>query len=564
MWFRVCPSHRLNHTTAYNIGIKVVRRTTSTTRPTCTSTRRTLDATTRSVKLLSSHSMRPGFVPRRLPSPRTSTSIYPIATMSSASSSSSSSTSSPFDTSPKEEGLTFSIRQQHYQQQAQQQAAGNDAFYTSGACRSGQLTSVMTTIATSPIDHTTDSSCTPTATPTTYTRTLKTPTLAFSTSVGYPTNLTPDLLSKLPPNNALHISIQHFLSTADVAGTSYGGLHGFLDLRDYFLLVTPRDPNVTSDLPVGKKGVAFDTSGGRRTITNPDYVKKAAALQPDLCASLSSPMHRYAGNNKRARVEQLSKEWLDECLSTAPPVSLSTSSSSSSSSTPSSSSTCTTTSYHTTSRVLATVIPCLRQDVRERICKGVASQHANVAGFNLCGFDQGETAEERYAWMKATVDLLPNDRLRFVTTEGSPVDVLRCVALGMDLICTPYVKHVTDLGQALTFHVPNGEEVPQSSDLDRVKIDLRDKKFQLDSGPIAEGCDCFTCTTHTRAYVNHLLNTHEILANILLSLHNHHYYSKFFSSVRESVARDSASEPGPSFESFCKEFLSVNYDEAQT
>eukprot|EP01102_Stenamoeba_stenopodia_P011829 TRINITY_DN365_c0_g3_i4.p1 TRINITY_DN365_c0_g3~~TRINITY_DN365_c0_g3_i4.p1 ORF type:complete len:132 (+),score=9.10 TRINITY_DN365_c0_g3_i4:312-707(+) len=70
---------------------------------------------------------------------------------------------------------------------------------------------------------------------------------------------------------------------------------------------------------------------------------------------------------------------------------------------------------------------------------------------------------------------------------------------------------------------------------DDYKINLWDKQYQFDTNSILSTCLCFTCTHHTRAYLHHLLNTHEMLATILLSMHNHQHYFAFFRSVREHI-----------------------------
>ena len=54
--------------------------------------------------------------------------------------------------------------------------------------------------------------------------------------------------------------------------------------------------------------------------------------------------------------------------------------------------------------------------------------------------------------------------------------------------------------------------------MDASKINLRSTRYKMDKSPLAVGCKCHTCTQHTRAYVHHLLNTHEMLADVLLEV----------------------------------------------
>lgn len=53
-----------------------------------------------------------------------------------------------------------------------------------------------------------------------------------------------------------------------------------------------------------------------------------------------------------------------------------------------------------------------------------------------------------------------------------------------------------------------------------------------------EGCGCYCCRNHQRAYVHHLLMTNELLAGVLLMLHNTAHYHAFFSALREALAGD--------------------------
>ncbi len=57
----------------------------------------------------------------------------------------------------------------------------------------------------------------------------------------------------------------------------------------------------------------------------------------------------------------------------------------------------------------------------------------------------------------------------------------------------------------------------------------------MDKQPLVKGCSCFTCTNHTRAYVHHLLHTHEMLASVLLELHNTHWWLAFFTAMQQAI-----------------------------
>ena len=62
---------------------------------------------------------------------------------------------------------------------------------------------------------------------------------------------------------------------------------------------------------------------------------------------------------------------------------------------------------------------------------------------------------------------------------------------------------------------------------------LEDHATSLD--PLVEGCACYACTNHHKAYVQHLLNAKEMLAWVLLQIHNHHTLNLFFAGIRQSL-----------------------------
>lgn len=108
-------------------------------------------------------------------------------------------------------------------------------------------------------------------------------------------------------------------------------------------------------------------------------------------------------------------------------------------------------------------------------------------------------------------------------------DVVEAVQAGIDLFASTYPNEMAELGFALCFDLspspPFG--APHSN-----KLNMRDHAFALDATPLVAGCACYSCAHHTRAYIHHLLHTHEMLATILLILHNCSHYSAFFAAVR--------------------------------
>lgn len=119
----------------------------------------------------------------------------------------------------------------------------------------------------------------------------------------------------------------------------------------------------------------------------------------------------------------------------------------------------------------------------------------------------------------------------------TPQDILREISLGVDISTVPFVGAATDAGIALDFRfppLPNTEITQQPLGLDMWLLEHADS-----IEPLVKDCDCFACTRHHRAYLQHLLSAKEMLAWVLLQIHNLRTLDRFFAGVRYSIANDS-------------------------
>jgi len=69
-------------------------------------------------------------------------------------------------------------------------------------------------------------------------------------------------------------------------------------------------------------------------------------------------------------------------------------------------------------------------------------------------------------------------------------------------------------------------------------LDLWNEKYAAEIAPITEGCQCYACQKHHRAYIRHLLTAKEMLAWSLLQIHNYHVMDLFFDAIRQSIIDD--------------------------
>lgn len=124
-----------------------------------------------------------------------------------------------------------------------------------------------------------------------------------------------------------------------------------------------------------------------------------------------------------------------------------------------------------------------------------------------------------------------------MTEPQNPSDILKAIALGADIVTIPFISSVTDAGIALTFEFGKSRAVLNGSTGVPLGFDLRDETNSLDILPLQDGCTCYACTTHHRAYIHHLLAAREMLAWTLLQIHNLHIVDNFFAAIRQSIAK---------------------------
>jgi queuine tRNA-ribosyltransferase len=70
------------------------------------------------------------------------------------------------------------------------------------------------------------------------------------------------------------------------------------------------------------------------------------------------------------------------------------------------------------------------------------------------------------------------------------------------------------------------------------KINIAKDKFSSDFGAIDDGCECYTCSKFTMAYVNHLLREHEYLGMRLATIHNLHFLVNLMKQSQSAIKEE--------------------------
>jgi queuine tRNA-ribosyltransferase len=146
------------------------------------------------------------------------------------------------------------------------------------------------------------------------------------------------------------------------------------------------------------------------------------------------------------------------------------------------------------------------------------------AGLAIGGLSVGEPRDEMFEVLESTAPQLPWERPRYLMGVGTPLDLLRAVALGIDMFdCVLPTRNARN-GSLFT---------------SRGRILIKNAAYAEDEGPLDPECDCLTCRRYSRAYLRHLFLAGEHLSAVLNTLHNVSFYLDMMRKIREFIAFNS-------------------------
>jgi queuine tRNA-ribosyltransferase len=174
------------------------------------------------------------------------------------------------------------------------------------------------------------------------------------------------------------------------------------------------------------------------------------------------------------------------------------------------------------------------EDLRREAAQALSS--LDFSGYAVGGVSVGEPEEEMLKQVAATTPHLPADNPRYTMGLGTPPQMLRMIALGVDMFDCVLPTRVARNGLAFT---PDGP------------INLRNERFRADPGPIVEGMDNYTCRTFSRAYLRHLVTSGEMLGGTLVTIHNLHFFLDLMAQARAHIG---AGDYGPWHEDWIRRY----------
>jgi queuine tRNA-ribosyltransferase len=145
----------------------------------------------------------------------------------------------------------------------------------------------------------------------------------------------------------------------------------------------------------------------------------------------------------------------------------------------------------------------------------------NFDGYAMGGLAVGEKQIDMFQILNETINFLPKNKPRYLMGVGTPSDILGAVKEGIDMFDCVMPTRSGRTGLAFTW---------------QGKLNLKNSKYQNDKSPLDEKCDIRQLNKYSKSYLNHLIKSNEMMASMLISLHNIHFYQQFMSEIRKNVS----------------------------
>jgi queuine tRNA-ribosyltransferase len=160
----------------------------------------------------------------------------------------------------------------------------------------------------------------------------------------------------------------------------------------------------------------------------------------------------------------------------------------------------------------------LERDLREESAEALKA--IGFDGYAIGGLAVGEGQEAMFACLDHAPGMLPEDRPRYLMGVGKPDDIVGAVKRGVDMMDCVLPSRSGRTGQAWTR---------------RGQVNLKNARHADDPRPLDEECTCPACRGYSRAYLHHVYRAGEMIAGMLLTWHNLHYYQEMMAGMRAAI-----------------------------
>jgi queuine tRNA-ribosyltransferase len=142
-------------------------------------------------------------------------------------------------------------------------------------------------------------------------------------------------------------------------------------------------------------------------------------------------------------------------------------------------------------------------------------------GYAVGGLAVGEGQEAMFGCLDFAPEQLPVDKPRYLMGVGKPDDIVGAVKRGIDMMDCVLPSRSGRTGQAFTR---------------RGVVNIKNARHAEDPRPLDAECTCPACAGYSRAYLHHVFRSNEIIASMLLTWHNLHYFLEIMAGMRAAIA----------------------------
>ncbi len=147
-------------------------------------------------------------------------------------------------------------------------------------------------------------------------------------------------------------------------------------------------------------------------------------------------------------------------------------------------------------------------------------KNINFDGYALGGLAVGETQKQMFKVLKDVVPYMPSHKPRYLMGVGTPSDILGAVKNGIDMFDCVLPTRSGRTGLAFTWEG---------------RLNLRNSKYKNDDSPINKDVKIRDLNKYSKSYINHLINSNEILASMILTMNNIVFYQDLMKKIRQSI-----------------------------
>lgn len=300
-----------------------------------------------------------------------------------------------------------------------------------------------------------------------------------------------DMETQIILSNAYHLYLRPGTELVKEAG----GLHQFMNWPRPMLTDSGGFQvfSLSSFLKVSDKGVEFKSprDGSYHFITPEKAMQIENDLGADIIMAFDECLPADADYDRTVASIERTRQWADRCK----------------------------TAHARSDQALFGIVQGgMFQDLREQSAQHIIDM--DFPGIAVGGLSVGESMDTMHEVLGWTIPHLPQQKPRYLMGVGTPRDLLKAVATGVDMFDCVIPTRVGRHGKAMGLHQD---------------VIIRNSANTRDFGPLYEDCACYTCKNYTRAYIRHLFKAGEHFGGTLLSIHNIHFLVHLMRDARQAI-----------------------------